>query len=199
MTIKDDVNNPSLLIQAIHSAGNNETTVVVRRIDNNNFDLIVQNSFRRDRPLEIQFTDLSLENVEEKVNGNLSPQSFIYVEKVGNKAPAPGVYNLDQTYKMVIHELHTPIIGIPFLHFAHLVQRRPELVEFLLKAKTYIRAMEKSALDYERSWVDEGKTGYYIFEKNTKFWASGLPVPYNALSANGRFFLKLYLATGKEV
>jgi len=38
-----------------------------------------------------------------------------------------------------------------------------------------------------------------VFEPGGKYWASGLPVPYNGLSANGRFLLWLWRVTGNII
>ncbi|MGC8947492.1 MAG: hypothetical protein ACP5N6_15205 [Anaerolineae bacterium] len=97
---------------------------------------------------------------------------------------------------MVIHELHTPIIGIPFLRFADLVFRSSGLATYQSKAEKYVQAFEQSFRDYASSWREDAEGGYFVFEPGGKFWASGLPLPYNGLSADGRFLLWLYRVTG---
>lgn len=98
---------------------------------------------------------------------------------------------------MVPHKLHTPIIGIPILRFADLVFRDPALDEFQPLAQWYVQSFEESCQNYQSSWQEDGAGGYFVFEPGGKFWASGLPVPYNALSANGVFLLYLWRVTGK--
>jgi len=192
----DEQGHPSLEIQGIHRAGNNYTVVEIAEEDGGYFTLLVRNNFRRSEPLEVRFEGLTLENVEEKVNTNLSPNSWIHIRVVGSAPPSSGVWALKETYRMVIHELHTPIIGIPFLRFADLVFRSPELVIYRPKAEKYVQAFEESFRDYANSWREDTEGGYFVFEPGGKFWASGLPVPYNGLSANGRFLLWLYRVTG---
>ncbi|RKY92951.1 hypothetical protein DRQ15_00815 [candidate division KSB1 bacterium] len=194
--IPDDKGNPALEIQGIHQAGNNHTVVEIIREDSEHFTLLVRNDFRCKEPLEVTFKGITLETVERTVNADLSPNSWIRVRVVGSAPPASGVYPLKETYKMVLHELHTPIIGIPFLRFADLVFRTPELAIYQSKAREYVQAFEQSFQDYSSSWREDAEGGYFVFEPGGKYWASGLPVPYNGLSANGRFLLWLWRVTG---
>jgi hypothetical protein len=60
----------------------------------------------------------------------------------------------------------------------------------------YVTAFEESYKDYKNSWREDKDGGYFVFEPGGRFWASGLPVPYNGLSASGRFLLWLYKVTG---
>jgi len=196
VTIPDDKGNPALEIQGIHRAGNNHTEIEIIREDSKHFTLLVRNDFRRKEPLEVTFEGITLETVEQTVNADLSPNSWIRVRVVGSAPPAAGVYPLRETYRMVLHELHTPIIGIPFLRFVDLVFRNPELDMYRSKAEEYVQAFEQSFQDYSSSWREDAEGGYFVFEPDGKSWASGLPVPYNGLSANGRFLLWLWRVTG---
>jgi len=65
----------------------------------------------------------------------------------------------------------------------------------ILWNEQYVSASEESYQDYTSSWREDEEGGYFIFEPDGKYWASGLPVPYNGLSANGRFPLWLYQMT----
>ena len=194
--LPDEHGSPSLEIQGIHWAGNNHTVIEITRSEGEHFTLIVRNDFRRKEPLEVRFEKLTMESVEEVVNAGLSPNSWVRVRVVGDSPPSQGVWPLSETYTMVIHELHTPIIGLPFLQFADLVFRNPELVQYQSKAEKYLDAFEQSFQDYSDSWREDTEGGYFVFEPGGKFWASGLPVPYNGLSANGRFLLWLWRVTG---
>ncbi|MBC7077735.1 MAG: hypothetical protein H5T92_05440 [Synergistales bacterium] len=137
-----------------------------------------------------------METAEAVVNKDLSPESWIRIKVLGDSPPKQGVYPLTETYRMVLHELHTPIIGIPFLRFADLVFRTPELSVYKPKAKKYVQALEQSFQDYSGSWREDTDGGYSVFEPGGKSWASSLPVPYNGLSANGLFLLWLWRVTG---
>lgn len=190
--IPDDWGNPSLEIQGIHRSGNDHTAVEVVRETDDVFTLIVRNDFRRSSPLEVRFENLTIETIEDRVNAELSPDSWIRVRVIGDSPPQPGVYPLTQTYRMVLHELHTPIIGIPFLRFADLVFGSDDLTFYRTKAEEYVMAVEESFRDYEGSWREDTGGGYFVFEPDGRFWASGFPVPYNGLSANGRFLIWLW-------
>lgn len=194
--ISDIEGLPSLEIQAIHRAGNGNTSVEVTKDGNNEFTLIIRNNFRRKDPIIKKFEHLHMSTVEEHVNSFLSPEDWIYVKKTGLNSPAPGIYPLKETYRTVLHELHTPLIGIPFLRFAALVFEEKKLQGYKEKAMAYVIAFEKSYRDYKNSWREDRDGGYFVFEPGGRFWASGLPVPYNGLSANGRFLLWLYKVTG---
>lgn len=194
--IPDEQGKPALEVQGIHRSGNNRTVVEIVREGNDRFTLIVRNDFRRTTPLEVRFEGLSIENAEAVVNNNLSPDSWIRIKVLTNSLPQRGVYPLMETYRMVIHELHTPIIGVPFLRFADLAFHNPELATYQSLAQEYVQAFEESFQDYASSWREDADGGYFVFEPGGKFWASGLPVPYNALSANGRFLVWLWRVTG---
>lgn len=194
--IPDDEGNPSLEVQTIRCAGNNYTALEIRRKDNR-FDLIVKNNFRRENAVVVRYENLTLSSVEAKINAHLNPESYIRVKALGSQPPTDGSYLLRETYRIVFHELHTPLIGIPFLRFAALVFEN-DLRSYEGKAKRYITAFEESYRDYQDSWREDEEGGYFIFEANGKHCAAGLPVPYNGLSANGRFLLWLYRATGKQ-
>lgn len=196
VTIPDDKGRPSLEVQAIHVNGNNYTIVEILREDNEHFTIVVRNDFRCNEPSEVRFENLTLRSVEKVVNAGLSPQSWVYVRVVGDAPPRQGHYPLRETYRVVIHELHTPIIGIPFLKCANLVFRSPELSLYQSKANEYVKAFEESFKDYAGSWREDEEGGYFVFEPSARFWASGLTVPYNGLSANGRFLLWLWRSTG---
>ena len=196
VTIPDDKGQPSLEVQAVRRGGNNYTTVEIERAEDR-FHLIVKNDFRREDPVIVRFDNLRLSTVENEINARLSPESYIRVRVVGDRPPSAGVYPLERTYRMVLHELHTPLIGLPFLRFAAVVLEN-DLEGYAEKAREYIRALEESARDYESSWREDAAGGYFVFEPGGKYWASGLPVPYNGLSANGRFFLWLYRVTGNR-
>ncbi|MCS7305979.1 MAG: D-glucuronyl C5-epimerase family protein [Thermoguttaceae bacterium] len=198
VTIPDPEGNPSLEVQGIRRAGNQNTVVEVRQESENKFTLLVRNDFRRSQPIEVKFLHLTLQTVEKLVNSGASPDSWIRVRVVGQSNPRPGLYPLSKTYCMVLHELHTPIIGTPFLRFADLVFRSQKLRCYQAKAQEYVKAFEESFQDYAASWREDAEGGYFVFEPGGKFWASGLPVPYNGLSANGRFLLWLWRATGAE-
>lgn len=195
VVIPDDSGNPSLEVRGIHSAGNNFTVVEIIREEDGRFSLLVYNDFRRNEPLTIRFSGLTMETVEAVVNKDINPASWIHVRVVGNAPPRQGRYELAETYRVVLHELHTPIIGLPFLRFADLVFRSPELALYKAKAEEYVQAMEESFRDYLDSWREDEEGGYFVFHQDG-FWASGFPLPYNGLSANGRFLLWLWRVTG---
>ncbi|MEA3358777.1 MAG: hypothetical protein U9R17_05140 [Thermodesulfobacteriota bacterium] len=195
--ISDFEGLPSLEIQAIHRAGNGNTSVEVTNDGNNEFTLIIRNNFRRKAPIIKKFEHLNMSTVEKHINNFLSPEDWIRVKKSGLNPPAPGIYPLEETYRMVLHELHTPLIGIPFLRFAALVFEEKKLQCYKEKAMEYVTAFEESYRDYKNSWRENKDGGYFVFEPGGRYWASGLPVPYNGLSANGRFLLWLYRVTGK--
>lgn len=196
--IPDIAGQPSLEVQAIRRGGNNHTVVEIQPAGENRFDLIVKNDFRRKEAFVARYENLTLSTIEAAVNAKLNPESYLRVRVLGNRPPAAGVYALSETYRVVFHELHTPAIGIPFLRFAALVFESQLLEEFEGRAKRYVAAFEESYRDYINSWREDEEGGYFIFEANEKQWAAGLPVPYNGLSANGRFLLWLYRTTGKQ-
>jgi hypothetical protein len=137
-----------------------------------------------------------METAESLVNRDLSPERWIRIKAIGNSAPMKGRYALAETYRMVLHELHTPIMSMPFLRFADLVFRDQGLNSYQSKAEEYVRAFDQSFQDYASSWREDAEGGYFVFEPGGKFWASGLPVPYNGLSANGLAFLWFWRVTG---
>lgn len=194
--IPDEQGKPALEVQGIHRNGNNHTIIEIIVEGNDQFTLLVRNDFRRAIPLEVRFQNLTLENAESVVNKDLSPDSWIRIKVLGNSLPQQGVYPLTETYRMVVHELHTPIIGVPFLRFADMVFRDPVLSAYQSLAQGYVQALEESFRDYQNSWREDADGGYFVFEPGGKFWASGLPVPYNGLSANGIFLLWLWRVTG---
>lgn len=194
--VPDDQGRPALEIQGIHRAANNYTVIEIVREGSEHFTLLVRNDFRRNEPIEVRFENLALETVEAVVNAGLSPESWVRVRIMGNSPPRQGIYALTETYRMVLHELHTPIIGIPFLQFADLVFRNPELATYQSKAEKYVQAFEQSFKDYSDSWREDAEGGYFVFEPGGRFWTSGFPVPYNGLSVNGRFLLWLWRVTG---
>ena len=194
--IPDNLGAPAIEVQGVHIAGNNYTVVEIFKEDNDCFTIEVRNNFRRKDTVVVRYENLTLKNAEKKVNAGLSPHSWIRLRVIGNAIPRPGVYHLSDTYRMVLHELHTPIIGIPFLLFADLVFRNPELSPYQSKAEEYVHAFEQCFRDYSNSWREDSEGGYFVFEPGGKYWTSGLTVPYNALSANGRFLLWLWRVTG---
>lgn len=194
--IPDEEGKPSLEVQAVRSAGNDHTVVEILPDEDQQFTLIARNDFRRIEPIVVIFENLTLETAEKVINANLTPASLIRVRSIGDAPPIRGVWPLNETYRMVLHELHTPIIGTPLLRFSDLVFREKNLSSYRQKAEEYVHAFEESAKDYESSWRQDPEGGFFIFEPGGKYWASGLEVPYNALSANGRFFLLLYRTTG---
>lgn len=195
--IEDIEGTPSLEIQAIHKAGNGHTSIEITEGSGQDFNMFIYNDFRVDKRLVQRFDNLNMNTVEGLINQSLSPESWVQVKKIGINPPAPGVYYLQETCRMVLHELHTPLIGIPFLRFASLVFEEKELQAYHEKAMVYIAAFEESYRDYKDSWREDREGGFFVFEPGGCFWASGLPVPYNGLSANGRFLLWLYMVTGK--
>lgn len=194
--IHDGGGNPSLEVQGVHMAGNNHTAVQIVAGKDGHFTLIITNNFRRKIPERVIFKGLTMADIEEKINANLSPFDYVRVRDVGDNPPAPGNYTLSETYRMVMHELHTPLIGVPFLRFASLVFENDELAHYRPNAEEYVSVFEESYRNYEDSWREDEEGGYFLFEPNGKYWASGLPLPYNGLSANGRFLLWLYRVTG---
>lgn len=134
VTIPDDQGEPALEVQGIHRAGNEHTVVEIIREDGEHFTLLVHNDFRRSDPLEVKWENLTMETAEAVVNKDLSPESWIRIKVLGDSPPKQGAYPLTETYRMVLHELHTPIIGIPFLRFADLVFRTPALAIYEPKA-----------------------------------------------------------------
>ena len=195
--IKDVGGLPSLEIRAIHNAGNGNTSIAVTEGSGKDFNIVIYNDFRADKRVVQKFYNLNMDIVESLINESVSPESWIHVKKLGLNPPSPGIYHLEETCRMVLHELHTPLIGIPFLRFAALVFEETELQVYNEKATAYVTAFEESYRDYKSSWREDKDGGYFVFEPGGCYWASGLPVPYNGLSANGRFLLWLYMVTGR--
>ena len=198
LMIPDKFGNPALEIQGVHKNGNENTRVQIFIENNKNFSIQVRNDFRKKQPIIVNFKNLTLETAESIINSNLSPDNWIKARVIGNTTPIEGIFSLNSTYKMVMHELHTPIIGIPFLKFAYLVNNTQSLNQYQIQAMRYINSFEESSFDYEQSWHNDSDRGFYVFEPGGKYWASSLPIPYNALSANGLYYLMLYKVTGKE-
>jgi len=191
--------SPSLLVQGIHRAGNDHTSVQVIDETGSQFTLIVTNDFRTETCQKKVFNGLTVSNIEERINGSVSPQDYIRVTMLGEKPPSPGYYALNNTYKVVLHELNTPLICVPLLRFVALVQDNPVLAQrYGPKAATYLQACEQSYGDFLDSWRQDREGLYLVFEPDSQYWASGLPVPYNGLAAMGRFCLWLHKTTGKR-
>jgi hypothetical protein len=112
---------PSIEIQAVHRTGNGNTSVEVISGRSDEFTVIIRNDFRKKSHVIQKYEHLNMRTVEEDINSFLSPEDWIRIKKYGSKPPAPGIYYLKETYRMVLHELHTPLIGVPFLRFAALV------------------------------------------------------------------------------
>ncbi|HEU68906.1 MAG TPA: hypothetical protein ENN53_06820, partial [Candidatus Acetothermia bacterium] len=198
LVLPDEDGQPALEVQGVRRAGNNHTTVEVPTEGNARFTVVIRNDFRRSEPVVERFDNLSLDTVEGVVNAQLCPESWIRVRVLGTSPPAPGIYHLSQTYTVVLHELHTPIIAVPFLRFADLVFRTSGLDEYRETAIAYVKAMEESLADYAASWREDEEGAFLIFEPSGAFWCSGFPVPYNGLSANGRLLLWLWRTSGKQ-
>jgi len=195
--IPDAQGKPALEVQGIHRAGNNYTTIKIQADDVEHFSLLISNDFRRDEPIVVKFDGLTIETAEKIVNADMNPDSWVRMRVIGNRTPIQGEWILKETYPVVLQELHTPIIGISFLRFADLVFRNEGLIAYRKSAEEYVGAFEESANDYlNTSYRTDESGGFFIFDPDGKFWASGLSVPNNGLSANGRFFLWLYRDTG---
>lgn len=184
--IPDAAGKPALWIRAIHRVGNNATVVRIAAENDTMYSIVVCNGFRQKIPSEERFDALAPGTTEARIDAGLSPDSWIQVHVVGSGLPLPGEYALNDTCRSIIHELHTPVIGIPFLRFANLVFHDANLSMYRSDAERYVRAFEESASDYDP----------VIFAADEQFWAQGLAVPHNGLSASGRLFLLLYKCTG---
>lgn len=198
LIIPDENGYPSIEIQGIHSSGNNYTTIKIFREIPEHFSIKVENFYRTEIPNTVCFSNLTLDSAEHVVNANLSQKKWIKLSIVGDSLPIEGEFKLTDTYRMVLHELHTPIIGIPFLKFSYIAFREDLPSWYKSKARKYVHAFEESAKDYSSSFIFDNDGGYFIFEPDTPFHASGFEVPINGQSANGRFFLWLWKVTGKN-
>lgn len=194
--IPDNGGLPSLIIRGIHMDSNNYIEIQIQSEEKEQFSIRVYNDFRRNTTLVRKYDNLTLDNIEKTINTNNTPNHWINVHVIGESQPKEGVYKLDRTYNLVLHELHTPNIGIPFLKFSEIVLRSPNLSQYHPKALGYLHEFEKSALDYRDSYIVDKEGGYFIFENKTELWASGLPLPINGQSSNGHFYLLLYKLSG---
>ncbi|TFB13062.1 hypothetical protein E3V33_03340 [Candidatus Marinimicrobia bacterium MT.SAG.4] len=196
ITILDDIQLPSLKLQAVRYGNNNRTSFSIdNNLDDKSFSIEVWNDKIGAKRV---YSELTMQNVEEKINTNLSPSSLIMVRSLGINIPARVISRRFKTFKTQLKSFHNSIICTPFVRFFVLVDKY-NLGKYKDKAKLYSQFAEECAESYLYLWKDELTTGYFLVEDNKYFWMSNLPVPHNILSANGTFFLYLYLATGNEL
>ena len=194
--ILDDIQLPSLKLQAVRYGNNNRTSFSIdNNLDDKSFSIEVWNDKIGAKRV---YDDLTMENVEKKINKNLSPSSLLMVRSLGNNIPARVRSRRFKTFKTRLRSFHNPIICTPFVRFSILVDEY-NLSAFKDKAILFLHFAEECAESYLYLWKDEPTTGYFIVEDDDSFWMPNLPVPYNILSANGTFFLYLYLATSNEI
>lgn len=193
----DVYGRPSLQIQGIHSSGNNHTEIRIIWERDNHFTIEIYNDFRRESTLIDRYENVTMDIVETEINSSLSPNSYIRVTRVGEYPPAEGRYLLKNTYVVVLHELHTPSINIPFVRFS-IVVNEYGLRSYKKKSYEYLQRAQESYEDYKTLWRRDEEGGYFVFDPQTPIWSAGLPVPYNGLALHGRFFLWMYEATGKQ-
>ena len=194
--VLDDIQLPSLKLQAVRYGNNNRTSFSIdNNLDDKSFSIEVWNDKIGAKRV---YSELTMQNIEEKINKNLSPSSLLMVRSLGKNIPTKVISRRFKTFKTRLKSFHNPIICTPYVRFAVLVDKY-HLGKYKDKAKLYSQFAEECAESYLYLWKDELTTGYFLVEDNKYFWMSNLPVPHNILSANGTFFLYLYLATGKGI
>lgn len=196
--LKDSNGNPSLEIQPVRFAYNNQTEIkVTPDMNNYNFNITVSNP--QDNKTPKSYTNLTMNKVEQIINEDNQGQfALIRVKKLCTNIPALTTIMNPTTAKVALHGHHTAVILAPYAEFNYLVKSNPNLAKYKNKADKYQKAIIESMDDYENTWVDKGNYGYYIFEKGIPFWSDGVEEPYNANSYAGKVFLYLYLSTGEE-
>ena len=196
IVIPDSSGSASIELQAIRYGNNHKTYFSIEHQDAvNTFSIKVWN----DRiGKNILFPDLSIENIEEKINNSLSPSSLIKARIIGKNIPIEVKSEQFKTYKIRLKSFHTPLICSPFAQFAYIIQKY-HLFSFNRKAVQYLQFAEECANSYIDLWVEDNSTGYFMVDRSIAYWMSNLPVPHNVLSANGTFYLYLYLSTNNSL
>jgi len=194
--LRNEKNEPALLVQAVHKSKNNKMRINIEPSGESRFTLKIINSFRS-KTLAHEFTDLTMENIERVVNKDLSPDKYIRVSVLSDLPPKAGNFRLSKTHKRVFTSAHTALIVLPLLRYAHLA-KACNLPVRKSRRRFYLEQALESLQLVLSLWADEdGQSGHLIFDPSPTYWAAGLPVPYNMLSANGLAFLYAYLATNK--
>lgn len=188
---------PSLEITTSLNAYNNQSAIEVLAAAEGRFSLVVRD--RRDRKIRGEWREVSMADAEVRINPAPGKVGPLRVRRLGANPPAPRAPFTPPTAKTVLHGHHTGKIIAPLAQFAAWVKQRPDLSSYEEKAREYLRCAEETAPEQERSWIDLGDKGYYIFEKNIPFWCDGLPEPHNTLAATGTAFLWLFEATGEPL
>lgn len=193
----DSAGVPSLEVTTSLNAYNNQSAIEVLSGAEGHFSIVVRD--RRDGKLRGEWRDVAIATAEACINpppGRVGP---LRVRRLGANPPVARAPFTPPTAKTVLHGHHTGKIIAPLARFAALIRQRPALSSFSDKAAEYLRCAEDTVPEQERSWVDLGASGYYIFERNIPFWSDGLPEPHNTLAATGTAFLWLYEATGRPL
>lgn len=197
-TILNDAGGaPSLEVTTSLNAYNNQSVIQVTSANDGRFSIIVRD--RRDQKIRGEWLDVSITEAESRINpvpGKVGP---LRVRRMGPNPPEARAPFTPPTAKTVLHGHHTGKIIAPLAKFAAWVKQQSSLSSFSGRAAEYLRCAEETVPEQERSWVDLGESGYYIFEKNIPFWCDGLPEPHNTLAATGTAFLWLSEATGKPL
>ena len=188
---------PVLSVQGIHRSGNNETALVIKTKEESKFTVEIINNFRNKGYRKL-YQDLTAQNVEMMINENLSPDSYIYVRLLSRAVPKSGTYMLKDTYTRVFAQEHNGIILLPILRYLYLAQYC-NISKDDVKYSEQIKELLLPSLNLIlQGWVREGESGYFVSEPVPTYWAAGLPVPYNYLSANGLAFLYAHKVYNNE-
>lgn len=197
-TVLLDANgNPSLEVTTSLNAYNNQSAIEILPSGDDRFSVVVRD--RRDQRLRGEWRDVSMADAESRINplpGKVGP---LRVRRLGAHPPAARAPFTPPTARTALHGHHTGRIVAPLAKFAALVKQQPGLSGFSENAAEYLRCAEETVPEQERSWVDLGESGYYIFERNIPFWSDGLPEPHNTLASTGTAFIWLSEATGKPL
>lgn len=191
----DERGSPSLEVTTSLNAYNNQSAIEVIAGDHERFSIVVRD--RRDHKLRGEWRDVAIAEAEARINpppGKIGP---LRVRQLGARPPAALAPFTPPTARTALHGHHTGRIIAPLAKFAALVKQQPGLSFFAENAAEYLRCAEETVPEQERSWVDHGESGYYIFEKNIPFWSDGLPEPHNTLASTGTAFIWLSEATGE--
>lgn len=195
--ILSDDGTPSMAIQAIHKLGNNALKIEIENENSKTFNLQVIYNFRN-QTYQKKYSKLTMENIEYIINSNLSPiNNYIRVLTLSNLPPKSGEYDLTKTYTRAFTE-HTGLIILPLIRYIYL-QNSCDIYskkDFAKKIKEEIKPSIEAMLS---QWVNDGDSeGYFISDPIPTYWAAGLPMPYNYLSASGLSLLYGYMIYDKQ-
>jgi len=194
----DREGNPSLEIRTIANSYNDKTTLELLPGDSEfTFTLKVLNTRDSENPVEETFADLTIEGVEESVNPKPGGRKLARVKRLGNLPPLPHSAFTPETELMTFHGHHTGRILTPFARFCAVVANQDDLEPYRGKAEEYLQEVRISMLEHDQFFIEDGDTGYTIFEKGSPFWCDGVPEPHNTMACSGSTYIHLYRATGE--